>query len=80
VETAGDFEEVVANRPLDVNGALFAVVAKWLPGPVSSFGSGAVKGSRRYLEAWKCFSFRMHGYMSSGDDDPGIQAPHTCLP
>lgn len=24
---------------------------KWVPGPVSSLGAGAVKGSKRYLEA-----------------------------
>jgi hypothetical protein len=25
---------------------------KWLPGPVSSLGSGALRGSSMYLEAW----------------------------
>jgi hypothetical protein len=38
---------------LEVAGSLEVGVGrvKWLPGPVSSLGSGAVKGSRRYLEA-----------------------------
>ncbi len=33
--------------PLEVDGAR----VNWLPGPVSWLGSGAVEGSRRYLEA-----------------------------
>jgi hypothetical protein len=72
VDTAGDFEEVDADDPLDVNGALLTVVVKWLPGPVSSFGSGAVNGSRRYLVAWKYFSFRKQD--SSNND--GVDVDH----
>ena len=72
VDTAGDFEEVDADGPLDVNGALLTVVVKWLPGPVSSLGSGAVKGSRRYLVAWKFFSFRKQD--SSNND--GVDVDH----
>jgi len=69
VDTAGDFEEVDADGPLDVNGALLTAVVKWLPGPVSSLGSGAVKGSRRYLVAWKCFSFRKQDSLNNDGVD-----------
>ena len=72
VDTAGDFEEVDADGPLNVYGALLTVVVKWLPGPVSSLGSGAVKGSRRYLVAWKFFSFRKQD--SSNND--GVDVDH----
>jgi hypothetical protein len=46
-ETEGVFELLVTAGPLEVDGAR----VKWLPGPVSWLGSGAVKGSERYLEA-----------------------------
>jgi hypothetical protein len=82
VDTAGDFEEVDADGPLDVKGALLTVVVKWLPGPVSSFGSGAVRGSRRYLVAWECFSFRKQDYLHNDgvdvDHSPGISSFSYC--
>ena len=49
---------VVTEGPFDVDTALEggAEEVKWLPGPVSSLGLGAVKGSRRYLVAWNAVS------------------------
>lgn len=48
---------------MDVDGALANVLGKWLPGPVSSLGSGAFKGSSRYFVALKevsiSYSFMM---------------------
>ena len=51
-------EAVVSDGPFEVDGALNIEVVdvKWLPGPVSSLGSGAVKGSNRYLLA--CGSYQ----------------------
>jgi hypothetical protein len=46
-DVIGVFAVLEVAGPMEADGAR----VKWLPGPVSSLGPGAVKGSRRYLEA-----------------------------
>lgn len=61
----------VTAGPLEVDGAR---VMKLLPGPVSWLGSGAVKGSSKYLEA--CTTSVSNG--TNADDRHALY--HACIP
>lgn len=49
----------MTDGPFDVDDGLVGFLKKWLPGPVSSLGPGALRGSRRYLEAWNVVSSKL---------------------
>ena len=49
------------------------VVTWCVPGPVSSLGSGAVRGSRRYLDAWMKLLIEDEALV------PGSYVPIVCL-
>lgn len=56
VVTEGCFEDLSKAGDFEVELDLFTEDLKCVPGPVSSLGSGAFKGSSRYLVAWQMVS------------------------
>lgn len=51
-----DLELLIEECLEEVEGGLEAGFLKWLPGPSSWLGSGAVRGSRMYFCAWAIVS------------------------